>query len=1234
MKHKIIYILIVLVSIIFLNIYFKNEMHIIINYETNKNNNYQEVELFYNIGKGFNGHDRIASKIKSGKAELYVKSFNKVKGLRIDPNTTSGLLEIKEIIFTYGFNKVIINQDNFIKAFNTNNIKNIELKNNISFICTNIDPMLVLRDDVFIDIKKMTELSNNIMYIILKNIFIILFYLFLYLLLHFVYKKKNILISYINKIIISKKLTLILINIIGFSISLLFLLCIFNTYIEVHFNKDMVPFNNEIKVYQLKNGYLPINKTQFSSIIIRDLYDSEEIQISLDLDKFSVQNISIRQNTHLTIKTNIKYDINDDKIIISSKNLKKYKIIYYIINMFIFNLLITLLYLFISKIINKKIMMKESILYILLLFLMITILYNKFLIFDKYYIFIDLDGDLYTQLYPYIKNLSDYIYEYKSIPFISFYAGLGYNIFTYVMELFYMLVALFGPDNVPAMMGYMHAFRVLLAGIFFYLFLKEKGYDKYTSIIFGLLYAFSGRMISLGMWQTYPNEVVGVALFLYSFELFYNNKNKLLLPLSIAILFLLTSSYYFVLYTIIIIGYVIFRFYIDNINPFKNIKKVGYIFLSYLIGFFIASPLIIANLIMIRSGPRGGNFSLLTNVSYLKNAILQITTNSDLYTAFFRTFSPNIFGLTKYFGPKHYMEDPVLYCGILTLLLIPLAFNYINKREKIAYSISIMLIVIYIFSPFIRFALSGFSGNYWKISSFWIMLLMLYIGSHSLSCIIKYRYVDKTMLYITSLCLICIIGIVGYKTNLVSSYYYIIYIFIILYSIVIFRISKNNINIAMIIILNLVITEIFIMSWETMNSRNCLPLISSGYKDGTERAINVISDKNDSLFYRVEKDSQSYNASLIQKYRGSGSYNNMSHRAEYVNALNELSIYKPGDSRWLPSIAGNVYLETLFNVKYKIIKNSNNIPYFYNIIGQEGNLFIAKNNFFLPLGTYYTENINLKKFREASVEDRWLNILKYNISNDTSDKDVFQIEHNNISKYKIDNLNIELENKIINIDNKSKIKIEHGKGRKYIRFDYTTSGGNVYLLKYKIKTNGTRFLTISILGNNTQATKDVSIIPGTREYVSEFYGKNYNAIEFKDDIDYEISDLELYIVPEKIYYKPLEDAVKNLRKYKFNIEKFSDSNIIGNISVDKKGTLMFSIPYDKGWKAYIDGKPADLKVAQLAFLGLELEPGNYKIELKFFPPGLKAGIILFIFGIIIYAIYIYIIRKEVKHAYK
>lgn len=1225
-------ILIIIISIVLINLLIKPSVDIIIKYENLAGIIDQKAEIFYDTGNGFNANDKVSRDIDNEKVKFKIKEITKIKGLRIDPVDIQGKIFIKEIVFQYGLDSIKINNKNLKHYVKINNINNIDLINYISFESTNNDPMMFINNNMIMKIKKMCN-QLNIKYILLNSMVIISFYL----LLLFIYIERNIFIKYINKIICHRKYKLIAINIFSIIISIFFITYIYNTLIEIHFDNNIVPFNNEIKIYQQNNISIPASKTQFGSILINKYSEQNDIIMEMNLKEFNINKIKLRQNTHLAFKINIKYHIENNKVYIKIIDIKKSKIIYIVINVLIFTLIVNVLYYLISMMISKKYVSRTMFIYGILLFTITVILYNKFLIFDKYYIFGDIASDSLFQLYPYIQHLSYYIYDNKTIPFVSFFVGLGMNIFSFVMEPFYFLVALFGPDNVPAMIGYMHALRVFLAGIFFYLFLKEKGYDNHTSTIFGLFYAFLGRMISQGTWQTYPNEVVGVALFLYAFELFYNNKNRYILPLSIAFLFTVTTSYYFILYTIIIIAYITFRFYINNINPFKNIKKIGYLFISYIIGFLIASPLIITNLIMIRSGPRSGNFQLLTNTAYLKKAVLQLTPINEVYTAFFKTFSTNIYGILEYYGSRNYLEDPLFYCGILTVILIPLAFNYINKREKIAYTISILLSLLYVFSPFIRNSLSGFSGNYYKISSFWIILIMLYIGAHSLSCIIKNKQTNKLTLFITILILICLVGILGYNRNFDTIYYYLIYIYIALYAIMLFITNDSNTDKIMKIMLVLVIIEIFTMSWETTNIRNTLSLNNEGYNDGTERVIKYLEFEDKSLFYRIEKDyyTKFYNDALVQQYRGTASYNNMSHRKEYVKFLNlmGINIYSHS-SNYVPSIAGNCYLENLFNIKYKIIRNDNYLPYFYNKIKNIGQYNIYENKLFMPLGTYYTENVSINDFMKAPFEDKWLNILKYNILIDSTNEKIVQLEHNNIDRYKIDTVNMKLENKIINIDNNSKIKIKKGHGSQYIQFNHETNTRNVYFLKYKINTKSNAWMKINILDNDTTITRDFNIISGNGGYAFEFSGENYNAIEFKDNIDYEISDLELYIVPEKIYYKPLEDAVNNLRKYKFNIEKFSDSNIIGNISVDKKGTLMFSIPYDKGWKAYIDGKPADLKVAQLAFLGLELEPGTYEIELKFFPPGLKAGIILFIFGIIIYTIYIYIIRKGGQNAYK
>jgi len=54
--------------------------------------------------------------------------------------------------------------------------------------------------------------------------------------------------------------------------------------------------------------------------------------------------------------------------------------------------------------------------------------------------------------------------------------------------------------------------------------------------------------------------------------------------------------------------------------------------------------------------------------------------------------------------------------------------------------------------------------------------------------------------------------------------------------------------------------------------------------------------------------------------------------------------------------------------------------------------------------------------------------------------------------------------------------------------------------------------------------------------------------------------------------------------------------------------MYFSIPYEKGWSVYVDGKKAETFDVMSAMLGIELESGEHTIELKYIPEGFTAGV--------------------------
>lgn len=80
----------------------------------------------------------------------------------------------------------------------------------------------------------------------------------------------------------------------------------------------------------------------------------------------------------------------------------------------------------------------------------------------------------------------------------------------------------------------------------------------------------------------------------------------------------------------------------------------------------------------------------------------------------------------------------------------------------------------------------------------------------------------------------------------------------------------------------------------------------------------------------------------------------------------------------------------------------------------------------------------------------------------------------------------------------------------------------------------------------------------------------------------------------------------------------------------EKGDIFLTIPYDKGWSAKIDGKKVPVSKAQDGFTKVAVPAGKHQLELKFFPNGLKEGIICFILGILLFIGYNYFTNKHRK----
>ncbi len=98
-----------------------------------------------------------------------------------------------------------------------------------------------------------------------------------------------------------------------------------------------------------------------------------------------------------------------------------------------------------------------------------------------------------------------------------------------------------------------------------------------------------------------------------------------------------------------------------------------------------------------------------------------------------------------------------------------------------------------------------------------------------------------------------------------------------------------------------------------------------------------------------------------------------------------------------------------------------------------------------------------------------------------------------------------------------------------------------------------------------------------------------------------------------IYYADdaaLEKYSSIINSRESEIEKVSDKRITGKVNAGSGQLLVFTIPYDKGWKLTIDGNRVETEKTSDLFLSAKVSEGKHTFELEYETPGLKMGIII------------------------
>ena len=125
--------------------------------------------------------------------------------------------------------------------------------------------------------------------------------------------------------------------------------------------------------------------------------------------------------------------------------------------------------------------------------------------------------------------------------------------------------------------------------------------------------------------------------------------------------------------------------------------------------------------------------------------------------------------------------------------------------------------------------------------------------------------------------------------------------------------------------------------------------------------------------------------------------------------------------------------------------------------------------------------------------------------------------------------------------------------------------------------------------------------------------ENEENIETKQDAD---------VLPTFFYdEKELEEDVKELKKTAISSFTKTNKGFTAEITLENDNLVFFSVPYEDGWSATVNGKKVDIEKVNIGFMAVPATSGENEIQFTYETPGLKLGVVITLFALFVWILY-------------
>ena len=773
--------------------------------------------------------------------------------------------------------------------------------------------------------------------------------------------------------------------------------------------------------------------------------------------------------------------------------------------------------------------------------------------------------------------------------FYTFTSGLGLNF--YALSSYYLgsflspLVYFFNLSNMPDAVYLTTLLKFGLIGLSTYFSLNKlfQSIPKPLKLALSISYALMSFTVSQLEIKTWLDVFILIPLIITGLHLLITEKKFILYFTSLSILFI--QNYYFGYMTAL---FLIFWYLCQISWDFKTRKSSV---LDFIITSFLAG---MTSLIMTLPTL----FDLQTHGEKLTE-VTKFQTESSWYLDLFAKQFIGSFDTTKYGA------IPMIFVGLLPFILTILFFTLksIKFHVKLIYAIFFAFLIASFYIEALDLFWQGMhTPNMFLHRYAWIFsTLLIYTAAEVLNRLreIKiWNFLISLFLVVTGF--LATIYLKSHYSFLTNLNILLTLEFLIVYSLLLLAVIKKFISVNLFAIL----ISLFIMVEISLNASSQMDGIAKEWGFASRSAysrdipsIESFSTYIGNSFTRTEKlQTQTGNDSMKFNYNGISQFSSVRNRSA-SSTLDKLGFKSSGTNLNLRYANNSILADSLFGIQYNISETPID-KYGFQDVYQKDNLTLYENQFSLPIAFASQSVYNDVKFNEHTLDNQasFLNQLA-NVNFDYFSP----IPHDKI----------ENTNDLISV---------------------TSSSNEDAAIQYQIEVpeNSQVYLSFTNLHFSNDKQKKVDILVNgeknifTTDNAFSFFNLGYTKEKKTFNIHVNFPGNSQVSFESPTFYRldtqTFTEAIQKIKEQPVTVST-SKNKVFATYDVQQDTSIFFTIPYDKGWSAYQDGKKIEIKQAQTGFMKVDVPKGKGTITLSFIPNGFITGAICSFTSLLLFGIY-------------